>query len=197
MSWLQLWELLRMLALWGVPSRPGLASNRTSEQLCRIYLAFSLGLLQPLFYLLTLLLCQSSLRCALVMCCRIAIFHVWTKIQSLRHAHSGAHYASFNSSRHGHNFPDVLACPVCSPGRKRRQLGQERSAGSVLWLAAAGTLPMLAVQVVLAWFSKIFQSHGKQLSDVVRQCLVSVCGSWAGAIGYADIRLTVPDVSEL
>lgn len=104
--WL-LWELLRMLALWGVPSRPGLASNRTSEQLCRIYLAFSLGLLQPLFYLLTLLLCQSSL----------------------------------------------------SPGRKRRQLGQERSAGSVLWLAAAGTLPMLAVQVVLAWFSKIFQSH--------------------------------------
>lgn len=51
-----------MLALWGVPERPGRASNRTSDQLCRIYLAFSLGLLQPLFCLLALLLCQSSLR---------------------------------------------------------------------------------------------------------------------------------------
>ena len=51
-----------MLALWGVPQRPGRASNRTSDQLCRIYLAFSLGLLQPLFCLLALLLCQSSLR---------------------------------------------------------------------------------------------------------------------------------------
>ena len=58
----QLWVLLRMMALWGVRSRPGRASNLTSENLCRIYLAFSLGCLQPLFFLLALLLCQSSLR---------------------------------------------------------------------------------------------------------------------------------------
>lgn len=58
---LQLWALLRMMALWGVRSKPGRASNLTSENLCRIYLGFSLGLLQPLFLLLALLLCQTSL----------------------------------------------------------------------------------------------------------------------------------------
>ncbi len=58
----QLWALLRMMALWGVRSKPGRVSNLTSEALCRIYLGFSLGLLQPLFLLLALLLCQSSLR---------------------------------------------------------------------------------------------------------------------------------------
>mmetsp|Transcript_8390 Transcript_8390/g.25188 ORF Transcript_8390/g.25188 Transcript_8390/m.25188 type:complete len:420 (-) Transcript_8390:214-1473(-) len=55
------WVLLRMLALWGVRTRPGLASNRTSQQLCRIFLGFSLGLLQPLFLLLTVLLCHTSI----------------------------------------------------------------------------------------------------------------------------------------
>lgn len=57
----QVWVVLRMLALWGVRTRPGVASNRTSRQLCRIFLGFSLGLFQPLFLLLTLLLCHTSI----------------------------------------------------------------------------------------------------------------------------------------
>lgn len=57
----QVWVVLRMLALWGVRTRPGVASNRTSRQLCRIFLGFSLGLFQPLFLLLALLLCHTSI----------------------------------------------------------------------------------------------------------------------------------------
>lgn len=48
----------------------------------------------------------------------------------------------------------------CSPGKKWRRLGRERTAGGVLKLAIVGMLPVLIVQVVLAWFSKIFQSKG-------------------------------------
>ena len=56
---------------------------------------------------------------------------------------------------------------VCrSPGKKWRRLGRERTAGGVLKLAVAGTLPVLVVQVVLAWFSKIFQSHGEWWTGV-------------------------------
>jgi hypothetical protein len=56
----------------------------------------------------------------------------------------------------------IQACEVrCSPGKKWRRLGRERTAGGVLKLAVAGMLPVLVVQVVLAWFSKIFQSHGE------------------------------------
>ena len=56
----------------------------------------------------------------------------------------------------------IRACELCcSPGKKWRRLGRERTAGGVLKLAVAGTLPVLVVQVVLAWFSKIFQSHGE------------------------------------
>ena len=59
------------------------------------------------------------------------------------------------------------ACEVYySPGKKWRRLGRERTAGGVLKLAVAGTLPVLIVQVVLAWFSKIFQSHGEWWSGL-------------------------------
>lgn len=37
----------------------------------------------------------------------------------------------------------------------------ERSSWGVVGLAALCTAPVLAVQVVMAWFSKIFQKHGE------------------------------------
>ncbi len=37
----------------------------------------------------------------------------------------------------------------------------ERSSWGIVGLAALCTAPVLAVQVVMAWFSKIFQKHGE------------------------------------
>jgi hypothetical protein len=64
-----------------------------------------------------------------------------------------------------------------SPGKKWRRLGRERTAGGVVKLAIAGTLPMLVVQVVLAWFSKIYQSHGELEIDCAgsQGCTVHGC----------------------
>lgn len=77
----------------------------------------------------------------------------------------------------------------CSPGKKWRRLGRERTAGGVLKLAVAGTLPVLVVQVVLAWFSKIFQSHGEWGSGLCGISLASTGSSLlpcyrAAAVGH-------------
>ena len=177
----QVWELLRMLALWGVRSRPGLASNRTSEQLCRIYLGLGLGLLQPFFMLLALLLCQSTLRwgrmhvknCGHIHCvpaCRHARqffsmqpckFAGTSEVLALTEALSAKR--AMCPAGLVPSIPDPTSCGhPCSAGKRRRQEG--RTAAGILGLAALGTAPLAAVQVVLAWFSQIFKSHSEPLA---------------------------------
>ena len=64
----QLAQWLRLSALWGPGSRilPERVTRWSRDGLlCRVHLTVSLGLLQPFFLLLALLLCRSALRRAL------------------------------------------------------------------------------------------------------------------------------------
>ena len=59
---MQAFQLLRMLSLFGVHTQTAPVVETLTKMLCRLYLGFSLGFLQPLFLLLALLMCQHSLR---------------------------------------------------------------------------------------------------------------------------------------
>ena len=64
---MQLAQWLRLFALWGPGSRilPERVTRWSRDGLlCRVYLCVSLGLLQPFFLLVALLLCRSALRSA-------------------------------------------------------------------------------------------------------------------------------------
>ncbi len=58
------WQLLRMLALWGIHIDSVARVTSISKTLCRVYLGVGLGFLQPIFLLTALLLAQHSLGCA-------------------------------------------------------------------------------------------------------------------------------------
>ncbi len=60
---LQAWQLMRMLALWGIHNQSLAPTESTAKTLCRVYLGIGLGFLQPLFLLTALLLAQHSLGC--------------------------------------------------------------------------------------------------------------------------------------
>ena len=64
---LQLVQILRLDSLWTPESvilrrRPNITSWSRQGLLCRLYLTLSLGAFQPLFLLLSLMLCQGTLR---------------------------------------------------------------------------------------------------------------------------------------
>ena len=64
---LQLSQWLRLEAIWepGSQIMPEMVTAWGEEGwMCRIYLCLSLGMLQPLFLLTAMLLCQQSIRCA-------------------------------------------------------------------------------------------------------------------------------------
>ena len=61
---IQAWQLLRMLALWGIHKASVARVVSIGKTLCRVYLGVGLGFLQPMFLLTALLLAQHSLGCA-------------------------------------------------------------------------------------------------------------------------------------
>ena len=100
----QAWQLLRMLALWGIHKDSVARVASIGKTLCRVYLGVGLGFFQPMFLLTALLLAQHSLGCG----------SKWVSMTEVLCMSAGLQVGSLVSLyRHSLQF-----CPEMLPGKR-------------------------------------------------------------------------------
>ena len=144
----QLAQWLRLEAIWEPGSR--IAGRRVTRWgahgwMCRIYLCLSLGVLQPLFLLTTLLLCRQGVRCraARVPCRHTLPQHLVCRVMQLLQCPFACHI-------------DQAECDWLTCSKGKVDPGSSPN-GNLVVKAVVASAPLAFVQIVLAWVSLGFQ----------------------------------------